>query len=100
MGNTNIMASQYFGKTTKVGTWFATSKREKCYLTQILKELPTFWHQTNCMLNLLNLPMFWLGKQLLATKQALCLDVCKSRSGVPYVAMALHMYCKCMFQMF
>ena len=35
-----------------------------------------------------------------STKHALYLDVCKSRSGVSYVAMAIHIYCKCMFQIF
>jgi len=70
-GYTNIMTSQYFGKTTNVGTRFATSERENYNLAKNLKELLMFWYQTSCMPNLLNLPMFWLGKNRLATKQAL-----------------------------
>jgi hypothetical protein len=32
--------------------------------------LPKLWQPTNCVSNLLNLPIFWLGKYWLKTKQA------------------------------
>jgi hypothetical protein len=50
--------------------WFATNRRYKIVLPKFWKELSLFWHQTNCMLNLLSLrPCFGLAKIALAIKQ-------------------------------
>lgn len=69
---TNIRRSQYIGKRKpRLALGLLQIREKELVLPNGSKVWPKFWHQTNCLPNLLNLPIFWLHKNWLATKQAL-----------------------------
>ena len=67
---------QYFGKAARLILGLLSAREKNIVLPKFCKELTMFWHQTNCVPNLLNLLTFWFGKKMACNQTDHITTVC------------------------